>query len=371
MADRMDLPPRAAPEPLDPHLAAVATRVLAAPPRPPRDPGLFTSGTLFGEPGTYPQGPPMAPADGPDLDDDGARNALGALLPDLLGRTAVRAALDLYGRSELRRAAPPPLLRAGLVVLAGTLAAPALDGLLAADTPVVGPFDVEAMPGSGRVLGPGAAGAPTRALNDRYRAEHPAVVAPSLAHDLLWSGAGDDQYEEATLHAVLAMVHLQVVARCPAVAHLGTELTRRQNSLAITLANSRHPGSAAISVRADDGRGTIPGGAPELQTRDFWSIPFAGGGGSGRAAPAALGRVLAAVASPGAAVPSPLRYDEALAAFLAVELGRGWLDVGEQLRAAVALGLVEPDDVAAAAGLGPDEAVDAFGLAAACACWTA
>ena len=219
--------------------------------------------------------------------------------------------LALFDGPTLHRLAPAPLPRAALVLLCGTVAAPALDAVAGGRAGV--PFasvTVSAMPDSGRVVGPlpdGPDGA--RAVNDRYAAEHPAVLAPSLAHDLLWSGDGHDQYEEATLHAVLAMVHLQVIAASPWIAHLGTELTRRQNSLAVTLANSRHPGSAAMTVRADDGPGTIPGGDPSMQTPDFWSIPFAGGPVTDRPAPTSARRGPRGLRRrpPGRALPAALR----------------------------------------------------------------
>jgi hypothetical protein len=369
----MVLPTRPAPVPLDPRLEAAAVEVLATPPRPPRDPGLFTSNTLFGEPGIYPDGPPMEPAVGDPTDEHLARAALGTLLPDHLGdAAAVAEGLALFDSPTLHRLSPAPLPRAALVLLCGTVAAAALGAVAGGRAGV--PFTsvgVAAMPGSGRVVGPAPDGPEgARAVNDRYAAEHPAVLAPSLAHDLLWSGDGHDQYEEATLHAVLAMVHLQVIAASPWIAHLGTELTRRQNSLAVTLANSRHPGSAALAVRADDGPGTIPGGDPSMRTPDFWSIPFAGGPVTDRPAPPALAEVLAAAAADPRAIPVPLRYDRALDGFLANDLGRGWLGPAEQLRATIALGLVSVDDVADASGLGTDAAVRAYGLAAAQACWS-
>ena len=54
--------------------------LLARAPKAPRNPSLFTSGIRFGTPGTYPQGTPMAPAEGPDLDDAGARAMVSGLL---------------------------------------------------------------------------------------------------------------------------------------------------------------------------------------------------------------------------------------------------------------------------------------------------
>ncbi len=217
-----------------------------------------------------------------------------------------------------------------------------LEAFVAGSTPVqsigVGPT---ASPG--RIVGP-AADAPDgtatehRVVNERYRAEVPTLLAGSLAHDLLWSGPGAGQYEEVVLHALVALVHLQLLARAPDLAHTGTELARRQNSLAITLLNSRQPGHADISVRAPDGPGTIPGGAPDMQTPDFWSIPFVGGTPVAADAPALLGEVMERVT--GATAPSPLRYDDALGDWWSAHGARGALDRAAQWRAAVALGLL-------------------------------
>jgi hypothetical protein len=41
-------------------------------------------------------------------------------------------------------------------------------------------------------------------------------------------------------------------------------------------------------------------------------------------------------------MPDPLRYDDALGALLSEHLGRDWLPLDAQLRAALALGLVDP-----------------------------
>ncbi len=315
----------------------------------------------------------MEPAPGPAPDDHSARAALASLLPaHLVEPDAVASAIGLFSEPTLEEVSPPPSTRAALVLLCATVVAPALRDLLAGRLDA--PFRqilVAPLPESGRVVAPSPDGDPgIRVLNDRYRAEHPAVIAPSLAHDLLWSASGSDQTEEATLHALLAMVHLQIISRSPWIAHLGTELTRRQNSLAITLANSRHPGSAAIAVRANDGPGTIPGGDPSMSTADFWSIPFASATPTpAHAAPTTLVPVLAGVAADPDAVPRPLRYDAALGDFWRVDLGRRWLDVEDQIRAGVTLGTISVEDLAAAAGLSRDAAVRAYGLGAADACW--
>ena len=321
--------------------------ILAAPPRPPADPARFSSNTLFGEPGIYPDGPPMVPTPGPSVDRAAARRALADLGPGpgpgLGGDVAAR--LD---EAALVERAPDAGVRAGLLALTGTIAAPLLDAFVAGAAAVERlAYGVTASPG--RVVGPPATASPQpgaatteRVVNERYRAENPALLVLSLTHDLLWRGAGASQCEEATLHALGAMVYVQLLARAPQLASAGTELARRQNSLAITLLNSRHPGSADISLVAPDGPGTIPGGAPSMQTCDFWSIPFVGDGPHDSDAPALLVPVLERVLVAGATMPDPLRYDDALGALLSEHLGRDWLPLDAQLRAALALGLVDP-----------------------------
>ena len=364
------LPSRAPEPPLDPDLEHGVLATLARPPRPPADPGLFTSTTLFGEPGIYPDGPPMAPAPGPPLDEHGARAGLASALPSHLGDAeAVSIALDLYDDPGLAERIPEPGPRAAVVLLATTAGEPALAALLGGTSPVAR-VGLVPMPGSGRIVGPvpDDEDLSHRAVNLRYGAEHPALLAPSLAHDLLWSGPGAPHAEEASLHAVLAATHVQVVARNPWLAHLGTELTRRQNSLAVTLLNSRRPGSATVAVVAPDGPGTIPAGAASMQTPDFWSIPFAPSGDP-RTAPTAARRALAGFVAPDAPLPDPLLYDAHLEDLLRDQPGRTWLAPLDQLRAALALGLVDLADVVDATGLGAADAVRALGLAPAVACW--
>ena len=311
---------------------------LAAPPRAPSDPDLFASNELFGEPGIYPQGSPMVPAAGDAPDARAARDALA--------RVGLDAAAALVDDPALVARAPDAGPRAGLAALTGTIAAPLLDAFAAGRT-AVRQLRLGTTASRGRVVGPpargagdGAANPADRVVNDRYRAEHPALLALSFTHDLLWHADGAGQYEECVLHALGAMVHVQLLARAPALARTGTELARRQNSLAITLLNSRHPRSADLALVAPDGEGTIPGGAPAMQTPDFWSIPFVGGPPVAGDAPALLAPVLEAVLEPGVALPRPLRYDDALGVLLTRHLGRGWLPLDAQLAAAEALGML-------------------------------
>jgi len=313
--------------------AGDAAARLAAAPIVPLDIDRFTSNELCGEPGIYPDGSPMAPAPGDAPDEPRAR----AMLSDLGLHDAART----FDDPALVARAPDPPARAGLAALTGTIAEPLLVDF-AAGRGRVQHLTLGVTAGSGRVVGPAVNGrdAAARVVNLRYRAEHPALFAASLTHDLLWSGVGAGQYEECILHALGAMVHVQLIGRAPQLASLGTELARRQNSLAVTLLNSRQPGSADIALIAPDGPGTIPGGSPRMQTPDFWSIPFVPGPPRGDDAPGALAPVLHAVLAPGAAIPSPLRWSHELGDLLSEHLGRAWLPLDAQLVAARALGLV-------------------------------
>ena len=307
---------------------------LAAPPRPPADPDLFSSNTLFGEPGIYPQGSPMVPAAGAAPSEAEASGALAEL-----GIADPAAPL---GDARLVERVADAGVRAGLLALTVTVAAPLVAAFVDGVTPVQSMRYGE--PSSpGRIVGPPAGAASTtseRVVNVRYRAEEPALLAGSLAHDLLWSPECAGQYEEVTLHALCAMVHVQLLARVQRLARTGTELARRQNSLAITLLNSRHPGSADIALVATDGPGTIPGGAPSMQTPDFWSIPFVSGPHQASDVPSSFGSVLANLA-PDVIPPAPLRYDDDLGTWLSTHLGREWLPLDAQLRAAVTLGMLD------------------------------
>lgn len=298
----------------------------------PGDIDLFSSNALFGQPGIYPDGSPMVPASGPDWTEDSARAALVAI-PGLV----TAGALDRYDDPALTAVAPDPGVRAGLSCLAATVAVSLLDAF-AAGTAAAATITYGTPASPGRVVGPPADGPPAegptddatvpgtdrvRVVNDRYRFEHPALLAGSLAHDLLWEQSlATVHAAEATLHALVAMVHVQLLVLAPELAST-TELARRQSSLAITLLNSRHPGDARISLIAPDGPGTIPGGAPGMQTPDFWSVPFAPVGSA--PAPPHLVPVLARLVSPVVPRPDPLVLDEAFGTWLSDHLDERWL----------------------------------------------
>lgn len=242
-----------------------------------------------------------------------------------------------------------PLVRGALAILSTTLAAPLVAAFPSHTAAIRLIMGSPASPG--RVIGPGADDADQRlrSVNDRYRAEHPALIASSLAHALLWSPEIATHPGETLLHALNAMVHVQLVAREPALAHLGTELCRRQNSLAITLCNSRRPGSPRIRLVAPDGPGTLPGGDPALQSPDFWSVPFGPPGDADMSEPTRA--VAADVFTPLMPANAPtFECTELWGRSFGVEMNQSWLSPVEQLRVSLALGLVRPETVESAFG---------------------
>ncbi len=305
-----------------------ALAALRAPPAPPREQGRLSADSPAGL-GIYPQGPPMRPAAGRPWDAARARAAVAGST----GADAPRA-LRAFDDPGLARRAPDPGPRAALAILTGTAGEPLVAAAAGGRAPAP---RLGTQADASRVLGPDPADPALRLVNDRYRAEHPALVAPSLVHALLAGPPPRGHAQEALLHALLAAVHLQILARAPRLAGLGTELARRQNSLALTLLNSRPAGSPRIRLIAPDGAGTIPGGAPAMQTPDFWSVPFAPPEPRTAPAPELLRAVLAGLLGPAAAPEGPLVYDDALAGSVDAGLDGGRLSPALRLRAARAL----------------------------------
>ncbi len=318
-----------------------ARRLLEQPPAPPIDPDRFSSNTLFGQPGIYPSGSPMQPATGDPADEADAVGMIERLVDDAL----VDTALGHFGSPHLVERVPDAALRAALLVLSGGPAEPVLDAFLVGSAPV-DRLEFGTPDGNGRVVGlrPSApAGSATRVVNDRYRSEHPALIAPSLAHALCHHGDQASRAEEATLHGLLAAAHIWLLASDPALADLGTELSRRQASLTISLLNARAPGSWRASIRCPDGAGTIPGGNPSLQGPDLWSIPF----NDRRADECELSvpppvRASLARLAPDTAPPPGNRYDEQLGRWMTDHMGDGvWFGPVVRARAGLALGLLD------------------------------
>src|SRR3954454_10745677 len=243
-------------------------------PEPPVDPGRFT-------PDLYPAGPPMEPATDPGTpaDERSVGAELAVFLEQHLGgnRARVEVTIERFHDSRVVERLPDATVRAGFLTLTGTLGDLVIEPFLTGELPVIGiSFGAPTEPT--RVVGPAAdpgdLGTRWRVVNERYRYEPFPLLAGSMLHDLLHHEPAVSDAEETVLHALLAAVHLQVISRSPGLAGT-TELARRQNSLALSLLCSRRPGEPEVRIVAPDGLGAIPGGAPSMQTPDFWSIPFA------------------------------------------------------------------------------------------------
>lgn len=315
-----------------------AAEQLRQTPAPPTDPARFS-------PDLYPAGPPMVPAAdlGAPADEAGVEVELATFLEAHLGsnRARIDVVLERFHDSRVRERLPDPGVRAGFLTLTGTLGDLVIEPFLTGELPVIGiSYGVTADPS--RVVGPaadqGELGTRWRLVNERYRFEPFPLLAGSLLHDLLHHEPAVADAEETVLHALLAAVHLQVISRSPALAGT-TELARRQNSLALSLLCSRHPGEAEMRIIAPDGLGTIPGGAPSMQTPDFWSIPFAPDHPEPRPPTLALRTVLDALLGPVTEVERPVVVDERTAELLDEIVLSRELRPHELVAAATALGL--------------------------------
>lgn len=258
----------------------LAVELLRADPSAPADPARFSADGAVG-PGCYPQGPPMVPAAAPP--------STARLRADLArgGAGPERWAAD---EGLLARCADASLA-ASLAFLDATVGAPLLP-LVVGGGAGVARF-VWGDVGS-RVAGRDPADAGVVVVSARYRHEHPALVSGSVLHQLCSPvGSPSSRAREVLLHGLLAVVQAQLLDVLPELADAGTELARRQHTLVLTLLHSRPRGSASVRMVAPDGAGTIPGGAPAMQTPDLASVPFAPDRADGAAPP-----TLVAVLSP-------------------------------------------------------------------------
>ena len=329
---------------VDQNLDDLADRVLALDATKPLEPALFSTDSDVG-PGIYAGTPPMVPAPGPSPDESVAR----LLLEQSLG--AGHLALERYD-GDLGEHFGAPLARAAIASLVGTPAESAIQIALRTEAIDIGTPDVAT-----RIAGLSSDG--RHVINKRYCAEHPLLLAGALVHELLASQPTSSNSEEVLLHGVVAMIHLVQIDRDPSVAHLGTELSRRANSLAVSLVNSRNPGSPRFRLRAPLGAGTIPGGVPGMQTPDFWSIPFTHAN-SPEPIPENVRTVLEHfVRGP---LTQALDYNQAGIDWFDDNRSTNWLPPTRLLRAVTTLGLLSVGDIARAIDWSVPMTLEAFDL---------
>jgi hypothetical protein len=245
------------------------------------------------------------------------------------------SSLAWFSDARLAAIAPEAAVRATLALLAGTIADGVLSALVEGET--ISLVGVGTPVGSGRIVGHGQDLA-ARFVSSRYQFEHPALLVGPLAHELLCSPTPRCDAEEKLTHGILAMIHMQLIARNPQLARMGTELSRRVNSIALSLYNSRSPGDPTFRFIAPNGPGTIPGGKASMQSPDFWSIPFLSGYPDAAAMPDEVVSILARLEGDVAAADSTSRYDEATILRIDDSLGLDWLDWEARGRVGRALG---------------------------------
>jgi hypothetical protein len=350
-----------------------ANFLLALPQRKPCNVDLFTSRYEPGPvPGLYPQGSPMTPAVDPTPgvphDEAKLRSELASFLKEQLDSDArVRAALAVFDRGDLRTKVPDPTLRAALVGLTGTVAEPEIEWFLTqcifrVDTRFGGVFVVNTAAVS---LSPPNA---TMRFNRRYAGERFALLSSTFAHEILHLHAGTiTATEEVILHAITAVVHMQILTRHPELATGGTELVRSTNQDVLLFVNSRAPGSSRSAIIAPGGRGTAPGSSasrPDLYGHGKgWSLrrqaPLPT---DSSPAPPVFANVVRAVLTKGAAVPKPLTYSKKTA-LLFSRMNDTWLTPVDRLRVSVLLGLVSMEEIVKYTGMPRAKAIATFRLA--------
>jgi hypothetical protein len=353
----------------------LANFLLALPQRKPCDVNLFTSKFQPGDwPGLYPEGRPMAPAVDPNhgvpRDEAEVRAQLASFLRKHLGSGArVNAALALFGRSDVRARVADPTLRAALVALTGTVAEPVIEWFVSQKALKVDTrFGGVPLGGSASVSGlrPNL----TMLFSRRYAAEHFALLSSTFAHEILHlHGSGQiTATEEVIVHAVTAVVHMQLLARHPELATGGTELARQANQEVLLFMNSRTPGSSRSAIIAPGGRGTAPGST--RSRRDLyghgkeWNLfrqqaPLPT---DSSPTPPPFAKVLRALLATGVAIPRPLNYTKQTA-LLFSKTNDTWLAPVDRLRVSVLLGLVSVEEIVTYTGVPRARAVSMLQLA--------
>jgi hypothetical protein len=365
----------AAPKPLPaslkrPPAGASATQLanflLALPQRKPCDVNLFTS--MFDArtslvPGFYPEGKAMKPAAGPVATEAGVRLQLS----EHFGGSALKAsALALFDRPDLKAKLPDPTLRAALVSLRGTIAAPVIGNFLSRTYSVSPRFctclpnamAIAAATDSGRVI----------FFNARYQYEHFGLFSGVVAHEILHQfPTSATPAEEVLLNTLTALVAMQVLNRQPKLATLGTELSRTMNGGRLMLINSRAPGSSRSAVVAPNGKGTVPGSA--MSRSDLWqhaayfhALGRPADPADTRPAPPVLAIVFRKVLASGAGLPSPLTFGLKTSQALS-PMNDTWMTPVDRLRVSVLLGLVSMDEIVKYTGLPRAKAIATFRLA--------
>ncbi len=247
-----------------------ATALLEGRPWPPTDTSLLN-------PSVYP-GPEALPASGPEPAEDQVRDLLEAYLTvEFEGDIEkVRAGLALFDSEAARQKIPHPGLRAGFVGLLNTLAEPAIETVLSAQTREGQPLFIrvtfgELQPNVVATVRPVSEAAGEERLeivfNDQFRAENPFLFTRTFAHEPLHQDNLNGVYEEGLITALDTLVYLHQLARHPELAQAGTWLARFHNTNALARLNSGQ-GSRLGLLATNGNQPILPGSTVDFVS--FW-----------------------------------------------------------------------------------------------------
>ena len=214
-------------------------------------PFAATDHELF-SPVIYPETSRMAPAAGSER----SESQVSSMLDDYLAEqfpgdsASQNEAKAIFDSSSANAKIPSPSLRAALVGLEGTFAAPAVDFVLDAQTSSGNPkvTTVKFVPPS-QVPKPTAGAGVYEAgtvdseqieirFNNRYQAESPFQLSHLMAHEPLHADTDVADYEEVVNQALEYVLYIDQLADHPSLAGSGSELSRRSNSNGMALLNS-------------------------------------------------------------------------------------------------------------------------------------
>lgn len=342
----------------------LANFLLALPQRKPCDVNLFTSTYVIGDTriaGAYPEGRPMQPLPSATPTEANVRAELVAFLGSSPGKAAT---LSLFDRSDVKTKLPDPRLRASLAALRGTVAEPVIAYFLEATYARAPQFG--GVPGVYVGFAAGGPGSRYITFNRRYESEHLGLLSAIFAHEVLHHDSPNSATEEVMLHALTAVVHMQLLVRYPRLATSGTELSRSMNDLSLVFANSRTRGSSKSAIFAPGGMGTAPDSDKSQRDLAGHSKDFLGGQPvrptDNTPAPPVLATVLRKLLASGVALPKPLTYSKKTAELFS-RMNDTWLSPVDRLRVSVLLGLVSVEEIVAYTGLTRAKAISTFRLA--------
>lgn len=193
-------------------------------------------------------------------------------------------------------------------------------------------------------------------FNIRHQSEDPAFKIGLWAHEIAHDDGPVTGDEEAVVHAIMAMVHMQVLLEAPELAYADTESARVMNSYVLQFLHSREKGSPNSEIVASTGTGVAPGSTQNVP--DFHTVVsgYLGGRTGSTPIPGPLAGILDTLGVPDASEFGPVMTE----AF--EDLNDEWMSDLGRLQISVLLQLVTPAEIARTTGLSEPEVIDRLEL---------